>query len=392
MLAGVEGRDVQPDQRGPARQQRARSGGEVLQPRAHRQDHVCVPRQGVGGRGPGHADGANGLGMVPRHRTLARLGFRHGDSVPGGEGLQRVRRSGVQHAAASDDQGPARVPEQAGGAGQVRRVGAGPARAMQPGREERFGIVAGLGLHVLAQAERGRAAIRRVGEDGDRAGQGDQQLLRTGDAVPVARHRLEAVVHAGGGVAGRLKLLQHRVGPAAGEHVAGQEQHRQPVDVGDPRRRQQVHRSRADRGGDGHHLPPVPRLCIGHGGQRHALLVVPAEGGEGAARAMQRFAHAGDIAVAEDSPAAGEQRRLRPVVQQGALGREVAHDGLRRGEADGAGAHAAASCSAASPAGATRTVPPVLRLSSAASARRSASRPSAKPASGAAPPSTHSMN
>ena len=69
---------------------------------------------------------------------------------------------------------------------------------------------------------------------------------------------------------------------------------------------------------------------------RHRLLVMRAVGRQLIARAPQRLAEAGDVAMAEDRPDAGEQRldaalALRP------LRREVAHERLRHGETEGHG-------------------------------------------------------
>ena len=97
--------------------------------------------------------------------------------------------------------------------------------------EEALGPVVGLGLHVLAEGERHRPAVGRVGHHPHRAGQRGQQLLGPRDAVEIAADGAEAVVGADRAVAEILDLLQHRVGrrgwrrrrpgrtaPAAGSH------------------------------------------------------------------------------------------------------------------------------------------------------------------------------
>jgi hypothetical protein len=65
----------------------------------------------------------------------------------------------------------------------------------------------------------------------------------------------------------------------------------------------------------------------------HALLVVGPKGRESAAFRMERLAHRGDIAVAEDRPDAGEERQrlsvdLRPLRSEGT------DQSLRHGETD----------------------------------------------------------
>ena len=78
------------------------------------------------------------------------------------------------------------------------------------------------------------------------------------------------------------------------------------------RRRHHVRRPRSDRCGAGHDPTPVHRLGIADGGQGHRLFVVRAVGGQNVAMRLQCLADAGDVAMAEDRPYAGEQRTRRP--------------------------------------------------------------------------------
>jgi len=267
------------------------------------------------------------------------------------EGGQRLGGLAVEHAAAGHDQRAFRPTQQRDRAGQLVRVGTGPAQdGVQAGGEERLGPVMRLGLDVLAQGQRHGPALDRVGQHLHRTRQRGQKLLGPGDPVPPARDRPEAVGDAQGGVVEVLDLLQHRVGPAAREHVARQQQHRQPVDVRHPGRGQHVHRPGADRGRAGHHPAPVHRLGVGDRRQRHALLVVRPEGRQRVARLMERLAHARDVAVAEDRPAAGEQRHLSAVHDR-VLRREKPHQRLRRRQPDST--HPFASPAAMQPHGPT---------------------------------------
>jgi hypothetical protein len=79
-----------------------------------------------------------------------------------------------------------------------------------------------------------------VGQHAERAGQGGHDLLRPQDAVEIARDRPEAIVRRHRAVAEILDLLQHRIGPAIGEDIAGQQQHRQAVDMRQRGRRHHV--------------------------------------------------------------------------------------------------------------------------------------------------------
>ena len=107
-------------------------------------------------------------------------------------------------------------------------------------------------------------------------GQRLDDLLGPADAIPVAGDRLEGVGNRDRGVVEVLDLLEHGVDDAVLERVAGEQQHGQPVGMGDRGRRHHVRGARADRRG-GDHDPPAPhRLAVGNGGERHRLLVVAA--------------------------------------------------------------------------------------------------------------------
>ena len=97
-------------------------------------------------------------------------------------------------------------------------------------------------------------------------------------------------------------------GRARGENVAGQQQHRQAVDVRERRGGDHVGRAGADRRRARHHAPAHVRLGVGDRRVRHRLLVVRAVGRQHVAVRVQRFADAGDVAVAEDREHAAEQR------------------------------------------------------------------------------------
>jgi hypothetical protein len=210
----------------------------------------------------------------------------------------------------------------------VDRAGRGEAHRRR--REERLGPVVRHRLHVLRHRERDRAAQRGVGQHVQRAGKRGQQLPGMHDAVEVARHRPEAVVRRHAAVVEVLDLLQHRVRRARHEDVAGQQQHRQPVDVRERGRRDHVGRARADRRRARHHAAAHVRLGEGDRRVRHRLLVVRAVGRQDVAMRVQRLAEAGDVAVAEDRPHAAEQLLAVLDAQRG----EPAHERLRRGQSD----------------------------------------------------------
>ena len=73
MLGGIERLYVQSDR--PSPEQRAGACGEVLQPRANRQNDIGRRRRSICRRRTGHADGAEVQWMTVRQATLTRLGF-----------------------------------------------------------------------------------------------------------------------------------------------------------------------------------------------------------------------------------------------------------------------------------------------------------------------------
>ena len=66
------------------------------------------------------------------------------------------------------------------------------------------------------------AAVGGVGEHHHGAVEGGDELFGPGNAVEVARHGLEAVIHRNRAVAKILHLLQYGIGQAVGEDIAGQ--------------------------------------------------------------------------------------------------------------------------------------------------------------------------
>ncbi len=256
-----------------------RSGGEILQSRANREDDIGGARQRIGSGRAGDADRARLQRMVPGQSAFAslRLGDRH--AVRFGEGAQRVTGHAVEHAAAGDDHrtlGGAQERDRALELGGVRGR-----RAESDGRrrKERFGIVPRHRLHVLRQRQRHRPAQCGIGEHVQRARQRREQLLGMDDAIEIARHRPEAVVGRHGAVLEVLDLLQHRVGRARDEYVAGQKQHRQAVDMRQRRRGDEIGGAGTDRRGARHHAPAQVRLGVGDGSVGHRLFVVTTVGG-----------------------------------------------------------------------------------------------------------------
>jgi len=104
-------------------------------------------------------------------------------------------------------------------------------------------------------------------------GKRGQQLLGPIDAIPVARHRPEAIVHRPVLGLRRLQLLQDGRRHAIGEDVARQKEHRQPVDRRAGGAGHHVGRTGADRRGAHQRAQPVRHFREGRCGVHHRLFV-----------------------------------------------------------------------------------------------------------------------
>ncbi len=235
-----------------------------------------------------------------------RLG--DGNAAALGELCQQRFRFRIEHAAARDDQRVFRGLQRRDGGLDLAHIGALPALTPQARLQKMRRNLERLGLYILAEGERHRPAFRRIGEDGHGAVERRHDLFGPRDAVEIARHRAETIIRGDGAVAEILHLLQHRIGAARGEDVAGQQQHRQPVHMRDGGGGDHIRRAGTDGGGAGHHAAAARGFGESAGRQRHRLLIMRAEDRQCLPRLIQRLAEPGDIAVAENRPDAAEQR------------------------------------------------------------------------------------
>ncbi|GGZ78694.1 hypothetical protein GCM10010389_15290 [Streptomyces echinoruber] len=218
--------------------------------------------------------------------------------------------------------------DQADGGGEFGRVGLGPPYRPGPLGEELLRPVVRLGLHVLRQGEGDRAGLDRVGEHPHRLQRRRDQRLRAGDPVEVPGDRAQAVVDGHVARVGHLQLLQHRVGGAGGEAVAGQQQHRQVVDGGQGGTGDQVGGAGPDGGGHRVRGEPVAVPGVADGRVHHGLLVAALVVRHHVGVLHQRLADPGDVAVAEDAPG-GPDEPLPHAVPLGVLGGQEPHQRLR---------------------------------------------------------------
>ena len=313
---------------------RPRARREVLEPRADRHHDIGVLGDGIRRRGPGDPDGTRVVGVVVDEGGFARNRLHHGDAAALGEVGERCHRIGIVNPAAGDDHRLGGAVQRRSCSGHVARVGARTTDVVDPGVEEPRRIVVGLGLDVLRECQEGGATRRRVEHDGERLRERLDDLLGTGDAIPVARHGLERVGHRDRRVAEVLDLLEHRVDDAVLERVAGDEQHREPVGVGHGRGRDHVRAAGADRRGGDHDASTAHRLPVGHGCKRHRLLVVSAPRRQPVLYRLEGLGERGHVAVAKDAEGACEQRHLF-AVDDGVLCGQPLHDGLRHRQPNG---------------------------------------------------------
>ena len=249
------------------------------------------------------------------------------------EGAQHVDGARVVDAAAGDDQRPLGSLDQGRGRLDVARIGPRPADVVDLRLEEPLREVVRLGLDVLRQGEERRPARRRVEHHGERLRQRPDDLGGLGDPVPVAAHRLEGVGHGQRRVVEVLDLLEHGIDDPVLEGVAGEEQDRQAVGVGDGRGGHHVRRARPDRRRRDHDPPAAHGLGVGDGGEGHRLLVVAAVGRQLVLDRLERLAKRRHVAMAEDREDAREDRHVLAVDPR-PLREQPLHDGLGGGQPD----------------------------------------------------------
>ena len=250
--------------------------------------------------------------MVIRQRTLARLRLAHRDAGEAGEFIERGCRAAVQHAPARHDQRAFGIPDHRYGARQqvaVRQRAGDMPHALA---EQLLRVIPGFRLHVLRQRQGDRAGVGRRGEHAHGFRQGGDELVRSGDAVPVARDRFEAVVDADVLGGGGFQLLQHRRHVAPREDIPRQQQHRQAVDGRQRRAGDHVGRARSDGRGADKGLQAVLHLGVA-AGEVHPGLFVAHHDVRKVRVLLQRLADAGHVAVPEDAQHSGKERSLLPV-------------------------------------------------------------------------------
>ena len=344
LLGGVEGGDVDVHELHVGVLELGLGGrGEVGVAGAHADDEVGLVGDVVAGVAAGGAHAAHGAGVVEVDGALAGLGVAHRDAGGGGQGAQLLAGSGVDGAAAGDDEGALGGLDEGDGALQGGGLGHRAAHVPHALAEQLHGPVEDLGLDVLGHGDGDRAGLGGVGEHAHGAQQRGDELLGPVDAVEEARDGAEGVIDADVQAGGVLQLLEHGVGDAGGELVGGEEQHRQAVGGGQGGPGDHVEGARADGGrahvgleavgglGEGGGRVHLPLLVAGHD-VGHLLLAV----GAGDLILQEGLADAGHVAVTEDAEGPGDEALLDAVALGVLVGQET-DGGLGDRQADRAG-------------------------------------------------------
>ena len=260
-------------------------------------------------------------------------GFDDGNVVFFGKGGEFALGTRIEDATAGDDEGLLGLFQQGDGFRDFETIRTGAANAVNALVEEGCRIVIGFALRILTEREENRAAIGRIKQGADGLRERLQDLLRAGDAVPVAGHGLEGIIDGEGRIIEVFDLLQHGIRQAIGEGIAREHQDRKAVGVGSTRSCDHVQRAGADGGNGNHHLAALLGLGESDGSERHGLLVLAAPCREFILHLLERFGQAGDIAMAENGEGSGEKGNF-DAVDLGVLCAEIFDQGLGHGEPD----------------------------------------------------------
>ena len=167
--------------------------------------------------------------------------------------------------------------------------------------EERLRVVERDLLGILAEADESGTAVGRIEHDRGRLRQRGDDLFGVGDTVPVTGDRAERVVNRRAGGVEMLHLLQHRIGSAVREDIAGQDEDRQPVRVSHGGGGHHVGGARPDGRSRDHDLAAAAGPGEAERGERHRLFVLAAPGRQLFLHRLQGLREAGHVAVAEDT-------------------------------------------------------------------------------------------
>ena len=266
VAADLLGIDVDMDQprrrngEGVAGNPRAR--GAVVEPHAHRQQHIGLTRRVVGLVVPGARDEAQRQRMVAIDRAEAAGGRRDRNLQALGEFQQFFRRAAIAHALADDDRRPLGAEQHVDGLHHAFRIGAAAARYVGvPGLRVRRLLGRRLHEHVEGHVEHdGPGPARRHGLPGLPHRQRHHLAARR------LEHLLAHRAHGGGkvGLIVPVHFLEGAAVELAGRHVAGHRHERHGIEKGIGERDRQVGRA-GPAGREGRRRPPRDAVVdVGH--------------------------------------------------------------------------------------------------------------------------------
>ena len=272
--------------------------------------------------------------MIPHHGALTGLSLTEGDAGGFGEGPEFLMGLAVAHAAAADQQRLLCRADQRRGFLDGLRLRQAASQAVHTFAEKADRIVVGLSFHILRHGDAYCAGVGRVGEHAHGIDHRAHQLLRARDAVPVAADGAESVVCGQGEIVSLFHLLQHRVRLAAGVHIAGQDQHGDVVCRCGGGGSYHVGGAGAHRAGNSHDFFAFALAGEGHGGVRHALLVLALPDRHAVCLLCQRLTQTHHVAVAGQHDDTLNKGVLDTVIGDVLVFQE-ANQGLRHGQSYG---------------------------------------------------------
>src|ERR1700724_2089965 len=132
--------------------------------------------------------------MIEVERTFPCLGLAYGNSPARREGRESFRCPRVNHASSRNDERASRRLNPFNGPAEQSGIRSSTRDKPCARTKEFFGVVVGLGLHILGERKGHSAGFHGRSEHSHRFRQGSQNLFGALDSVPVARDRTETIV------------------------------------------------------------------------------------------------------------------------------------------------------------------------------------------------------
>ena len=198
---------------------RPRSGGEILQPCAHRQNHIGRFGNRIGTVRSGHPKWSDIQRMRVQHIGAPRNRLDHRYPRAFGKRSQLGDRTGILHTTARNNHRSLGRGQQRLGLCHLNLIRGLAAHPVHPLFKESGGIIIGPTLHILRQPDKRRPTIGWINHRGNRGRQRLDNLRGMRNAVPKPAHGFERIIGPQCRIAKMLELLQHRVGQAGHKRI-----------------------------------------------------------------------------------------------------------------------------------------------------------------------------